>query len=82
MSRSFHQQFPEREKVVSLSRQLSWSHILALLPIKDSLEREFYATLCVNEGWPVRVLRERKNSRKGWPWRSQTRKNPWMGNNK
>lgn len=58
----FHQQFPEREKVVSLSRQLSWSHILALLPIKDPLEREFYATLCVNEGWSVRVLRERKNS--------------------
>ena len=58
----FHQQFPEKEKVVSLSRQLSWSHILALLPIKDPLEREFYATLCVNEGWSVRVLRERKNS--------------------
>ncbi|MBQ2069334.1 MAG: hypothetical protein II467_00210 [Bacilli bacterium] len=41
-----------------MSRQLSWSHILALLPIKDPLEREFYAMLCVNEGWSVRVLRE------------------------
>ena len=59
---NFISNFRKKEKVVSLSRQLSWSHILALLPIKDPLEREFYATLCVNEGWSVRVLRERKNS--------------------
>ena len=32
--------FPDSEIVVSLVRQLSWTHILALLPLKDPLRRE------------------------------------------
>ena len=37
-------------KVATLSQQLCWSHFVELLPIQDDLKREFYATLCVNEG--------------------------------
>ncbi|TLU85963.1 MAG: DUF1016 domain-containing protein [Chlorobium sp.] len=37
----FVQLFPEESIVVTLSQQLSWSHFHALLPIKDSLARDF-----------------------------------------
>jgi len=39
--------------VVTLSQQLSWSHFLALLPIKDPLARDFYAAMCRIEHWDV-----------------------------
>ena len=51
--------FAEEEKVVTLSRQLSWSHFLALLPIEDPLARDFYAEMCRVERWSVRTLRSR-----------------------
>ena len=49
--------FPEREIVVTLSRQLGWSHFLAILPLKDALRRDFYAEMCRIERWSVRTLR-------------------------
>ncbi|CDI02140.1 conserved hypothetical protein [Candidatus Competibacter denitrificans Run_A_D11] len=55
----FHEVFPDEEIVVSLSRQLSWTHFLALIPLKQPLEREYYAELCRVERWSVRILRER-----------------------
>lgn len=58
----FYQEFPDREKVATLSQQLTWSHFVELLPIEDSLKRDFYAVMCKSEGWTVRTLRERKNS--------------------
>ncbi len=33
----FVESFPEKEIVVTLSRQLGWSHIVAILPVKDPL---------------------------------------------
>ncbi len=45
----FAEAFPDMEIVVTLSRQLSWSHFVGILPIKDDLQRDFYAysnTLC------------------------------------
>ncbi len=36
----FSQLFPDEAIVVTLSQQLSWSHIHALLPIKDPLARK------------------------------------------
>lgn len=45
-----------------LSRQLTWSHFVELIPIEDELKRDFYATMCRKENWSVRTLRERKNS--------------------
>ncbi len=38
----FHQVFTEFEIVATVSRQLSWSHFILLLPIKDPLAQEFY----------------------------------------
>lgn len=43
-------------------RQLSWTHIIALIPINNPLKREFYVELCKLENWSVRQLRERINS--------------------
>ena len=58
----FAEVFPREETVVSLIRRLSWHHFLALIPVKDSLAREFYAEMCRFEGWSVRKLRERIGS--------------------
>lgn len=57
----FAQLFPDEAIVVTLSQQLSWSHVHALLPIKDPLAREFYAKMCRVERWDVRTLRQRIN---------------------
>lgn len=54
--------FPEEAIVVSLTRQLSWSHIIALIPLKQPLEREFYAEMCRIERWGVKTLREKIDS--------------------
>ena len=35
-----------REIVVTLSRQLSWSHFVAILLLKDDLQRKFYTEMC------------------------------------
>ena len=43
----FAELFTDREIVVTLTRQLSWSHFLALLPLKDALQRQFYIEMCV-----------------------------------
>lgn len=45
-----------------VSPQLTWSHFVELLPIKDELKRDFYAVMWKNENWLVRTLRERKKS--------------------
>lgn len=58
----FYQEFPEYEKVATLSQQLTWSHFVEILPIEDELKRDFYAAMCMNENWSVRTLRERKKS--------------------
>jgi predicted nuclease of restriction endonuclease-like (RecB) superfamily len=58
----FAEDFPEEEIVVTLSRQLSWSHFSALLPLNQQFQREFYAEMCRIEGWSVRTLRERIDS--------------------
>lgn len=58
----FAEAFPEQEIVVTLSRQLSWSHFSSLLPLEHSLQREFYAEMSRIEGWSVRTLRERIDS--------------------
>jgi predicted nuclease of restriction endonuclease-like (RecB) superfamily len=57
----FVQAFPDEAIVVTLSQQLSWSHIHALLPIKDPLARDFYAEMCRIERWNVRTLRQKIN---------------------
>lgn len=58
----FAEAFPSFEIVATLSRQLGWSHFVELLPLKQPLEREFYAEMCRIERWSVRSLRERIGS--------------------
>jgi predicted nuclease of restriction endonuclease-like (RecB) superfamily len=58
----FAEAFPDEGIVATLSQQLSWSHITAILPLKQPLEREFYAEMCRIERWSVRTLRERIGS--------------------
>ena len=58
----FYQEFPDFEKVATLSQQLTWSHFVEILPIQDELKRDFYAAMCMQKNWSVRTLRERKKS--------------------
>jgi DUF1016 N-terminal domain len=51
----FCQGFTDQEIVSTLSTQLSWSHFIELLPIKDPLARDFYAEMCRIERWDVRT---------------------------
>ena len=50
--------FPDVQKVVTLSRHLSWSHFLVLLPLKESPRCLFYAHKAINENLGVRALRK------------------------
>lgn len=50
--------FNNPEIVVTLSRKLSWSHFLALLPVKKEDARLFYAQKSIIENWGVRNLRQ------------------------
>ena len=58
----FVEVFPDEQIVVSAIRQLSWTHFIALIPLRDSLQREFYLELCKIEGWSVKTLREKIDS--------------------
>ncbi len=55
----FYEAFLDEKIVVSLIRQLSWTHFLRLIPIKDSLKRDFYAEMCRLENWSVSTLRHK-----------------------
>ena len=55
----FAEVFPEEQLVVALAQTLSWSHFIEILPLKQPLERAYYAELCRVERWSVRTLRER-----------------------
>ena len=50
--------FPEKQIVATLSRQLSWSHFVDVIPLNDDLQREFYLTLAASGRWSVRRLRK------------------------
>ncbi|WP_172914227.1 PDDEXK nuclease domain-containing protein [Capnocytophaga canis] len=54
----FAEVFPDFQIVVTLSRQLSWSQFLVLIPLKNHEARMFYAELTANESLSVRDLRK------------------------
>lgn len=54
----FADQFSDYEIVVTLSRQLTWSHFLILIPLKEQSAKLFYAQLSTNERLSVRDLRK------------------------
>ncbi len=55
----FSEVFPDEQILVSLIRHLSWTHFIALIPLKDPLQRDFYAEMCRIEHWSVRTLRQK-----------------------
>ena len=54
----FAEVFPDVEIVVTLSRHLSWSHFIDLIPLKKEDSRNFYIQKIVNENWSVRKTRK------------------------
>lgn len=58
----FAEVFPDEKIVVTLIRQLSWSHFVALIPLKEPLQRDFYAEICRVQRWSVRQLRQQIDS--------------------
>ena len=55
----FAEIFRDEQIVATLSRQLGWSHFVEIIPLKDQLQREFYAEMCRVERWSVRILRQK-----------------------
>lgn len=55
----FAQVFPDIEIVQTLSAQLSWSHFMEIIHLKEPLQRDFYAEMCRVERWSVRMLRSK-----------------------
>lgn len=54
--------FPEEQILSTAQRELSWSHLKALIYVDDPLKRDFYIEICRLEHWSVRQLQERINS--------------------
>ncbi|WP_342267578.1 DUF1016 N-terminal domain-containing protein [Candidatus Tisiphia endosymbiont of Empis tessellata] len=52
----FYEVFQKEQIVATVSRQLSWSHIIELLPLKEQNQKEFYAYMCIQGNWSVRQL--------------------------
>ena len=54
--------FSDFKNFATLSRNLSWSHFIEIVKLDTDVKRKFYATMCINEHWSVRTLRERIGS--------------------
>jgi len=59
---TFSSVFDDPKIVAALLQQLGWTHFTILIPIKQSLKREFYAEMCRVERWSTRELRQRIDS--------------------
>jgi hypothetical protein len=55
----FAEVFPDARIVQSLIAQLGWTHFLHIIPLKDDLQRDFYAEMCRIERWSTRALAEK-----------------------
>lgn len=54
--------FEDFENFATLSQKLSWSHFVEIVKMDTDVKRKFYATMCMNENWSVRTLKERVDS--------------------
>lgn len=57
----FSEKYTDYKNVVTLSRHLSWSHFLALIPLKNQNARRFYETIASENLISVRELRKQIN---------------------
>jgi predicted nuclease of restriction endonuclease-like (RecB) superfamily len=55
----FAEDYQDPEIVQTLSAQLSWSHFIEIIYLKDPLQRQFYAEMARVERWSVRTLRKK-----------------------
>jgi predicted nuclease of restriction endonuclease-like (RecB) superfamily len=55
----FAEVFPDEQIVSSLMRQLSWTHLIYIIPLDDPLKRDFYAEMCRIERWSTRTLQKK-----------------------
>ena len=60
--KKFYKLFIDFEIVATLSPLFSWSHFVEFIKIEDEIKREFYISMCKNERWSVRTLKDRVNS--------------------
>ena len=51
--------FRDIQIVTPLATQLSWSHFLIVMSLKDELQREFYLTMAASEHWSKRMLQSK-----------------------
>ncbi|MGV2289531.1 PDDEXK nuclease domain-containing protein [Trinickia sp. YCB016] len=54
--------FPDEAILSAVRRELSWTHLKALIYIDDPIKRDFYLELCRLERWSSRQLQERIGS--------------------
>ena len=54
--KQFYETYHGKEKLVSLIRELPWTHNLRIMPCKTDEEREFYLTLSVKNRYTSREL--------------------------
>ena len=57
--RQFYMYYPIRSTLMS---ELSWTHYLELIKIKEKEKRDFYMHECVNSNWDVRELQRQKTT--------------------
>jgi hypothetical protein len=55
----FAEVFPDLKIVSTLLRQLGWSHFIQIIPLKDPVQRDFYAEMCRLERWSTRTLHKK-----------------------
>ena len=60
--RKFYTIFNNEKISATVSHKFSWSHFVEFIKIDNNVKREFYLTMCANEGWSIRTLKERINS--------------------
>lgn len=58
----FAEVFSDFEIVHTLCSQLSWSHLRLIIPMEETLKRDFYIEMCKLEKWSTRTLQERIQS--------------------
>jgi predicted nuclease of restriction endonuclease-like (RecB) superfamily len=58
----FAEAFPDRPIVVSLIRELSWTHLRRIIYLDDPLKRDFYGEMCRIERWNTRTLHKKIQS--------------------
>jgi predicted nuclease of restriction endonuclease-like (RecB) superfamily len=58
----FAKLYPDSKIIATVSRQLSWSHIIMICQMNNGLQRDFYLEMARIERWSVRETRDKINT--------------------